>query len=157
MNVRWKLPSNIHGKKLGNRGHARVDRQLEGGSNDDAECSHDRYNHEVGNDDRGLHDRAAHGIGCNFQDLYEHFRASQRTPFLRERRKREAVSGKMPCVSIEQLCGSGKDFFIALNLFCGGAWPETGTSYSKDGECDGHWHACHLWMCGIFTYNCGGN
>jgi hypothetical protein len=157
VNVRRKLPSNFLGKKRGLVDQVKDDPQLEDGSNDDAGCSHDRYNHQAENDDRGLHDCAAHGIGCNVHDVYEHFRESQRTLFLRERRKREAVSSKIPCLSIIQLCVSGKDFFIALNLFCDGAWPETGAGYPKDGEYDGHWHACHLWMCGIFAYMCGGN
>lgn len=151
-NVRWRFPSGFLGKKQGLVAHGRSDQQRLDDCNDDAGCNHDLCSYQVDHDGAG-----AHGIECSFHDQHGYLRASQPSPFLRERRKLKAVSGKMPCLSVIQLCGLGKEFFIPMNLFYGGAWPETGTGYSKDGDCDGHWHACHLWMCGIFVYMCGGN
>ncbi len=70
----------------------KADPQRESGSNDgDEGRCHGRRNHQVTNGDRGRDDHDAHGFERILHDPCGHFRVSQRTPFLRERRKREAA------------------------------------------------------------------
>ena len=120
-------------------------------SNDDAVRNHDLCSHQVGRDDHG-----AHGIRCRSRDRCARFHASRRSPFLQECRRRGTVSGSLTCLPVVQLVRSAKEFFISWNLFCGGACPESGTVYPKDGSGDSHQYACQLWLCRNFVSWCCG-